>query len=374
MKNLNILIAIFFASFLIACQQKEIKNEINSNTSESLNIISQEQFTFNNMKIGSLKKQLFETSLACNGSLSAPTNGIAKISTPIPGIVKNIHFTIGDYVEKHELICEIESQELINLQQNYAESSVELMKAKADYERCKTLSKENIGANKDLISAESKYRASNAIYEGFKLKLELLNLNKTQVENGKFVPSLNITAPISGYITHHNLVLGKYVEPQQSLIEIIDTEQIQVQISLFEKDIHKIKIGQLLHFNAQNNPTQLYTARISSIGKSIDPKTKTITCFAKLDKKAKNKLFNGACINADIIINSKEANALPSQAIIKSGLNRYIFIVEKHENNKYYLRKEKIETGNESGGYTEILNSKTTNNILVKGGYNISAE
>lgn len=127
-------------------------------------------------------------------------------------------------------------------------------------------------------------------------------------------------------------------------------------------------------YNPLSNSEKIHTAHLSAIGKGIDPETKTILCLAKKKEETKRKLYNGSFIEAEITTNEKEAKALPSHAILKSGPYRYVFVIEKSDAQNYYLRKEKIKTGTESKGFTEITGSKNLVQVLTKGAYNISLD
>lgn len=374
MKKLNIIIYILLASSFFACKQKSISSNSIVNENEELIQISRKQFNSEKMEIGSITSHSFEDIISCNGSVTAPPNGIANISTPISGIVKSISFTSGNYVKKGQVLCQIESNELIVIQQDYAETSALLRSAKADYERNKALFNEKIGAEKDLFSSESKFKATKAKYESLKLKLQILHLNTNKIKEGKFESSLSISAPINGYITNYKLVLGQFMEQQQSLVEIIDPTQLQIKISVFEKDIHQLKLGQKLHFKTLSNPNESFLATMSSIGKGIDPQTKSILCLAKIEEEDKGKLYKGSFIEAQIITNKKNANALPNKAIVKSGSDHFIFVVDKNDQLNYYLRKEKINIGSQTEEFSEILNPQKITKVLINGVYNISAD
>ena len=374
MKSYILLAYILFTMCIFACQPKVPAFIPIENKSEQFIQISKQQFTSEKMKIGTLTTQCFEDVISCNGFISAPPNGIANISTPISGIVKSIHFTTGDYVRKGQVLCKIESNELISLQQDFAEISALIISFKADYERNKALFNEKIGAEKNLISSESIYKSAKAKCESLELKLKLLQLNTNKIKEGDFYSSLSLSAPINGFITNHHLILGEFAEQQNSLIEIVNTNLLQVQISVFEKDIHHLKTGQLLHFKSLSNPEKIHIAHLSAIGKGIDLKTKTIFCLAKIDENAKGKLYNGSFIEAEIITNRTDAKALPSHSILKSGPDRYVFVIEKNDEKNYYLRKEKIETGAETKGFTEITSPKNLAKVLTEGAYNLSID
>ena len=82
-------------------------------------------------------------------------------------------------------------------------------------------------------------------------------------------------------------------------------------------------------------------------------------------------LINQSYVEARIAVNQKQADALPSEAIVKSGKEYFIFVVEQSDSKGYSLRKQKVEIGKVSQGYTEIINAQSIAKVLVKGVYNL---
>jgi len=59
---------------------------------------------------------------------------------------------------------------------------------------------------------------------------------------------------------------------------------------------------------------------------------------------------------------------------LKAGKDYYVFVVEKSDNQAYFLRREKVEIGKVSDGFTEIIGNVDFTKVLVKGVYNIASQ
>jgi cobalt-zinc-cadmium efflux system membrane fusion protein len=99
--------------------------------------------------------------------------------------------------------------------------------------------------------------------------------------------------------------------------------------------------------------------------------SKTIVCLAKITEKKGMSLVNRSFVEARITVNQKEANALPSEAILKSGKDYFVYVVEKSDSQSYFLRRQKIEIGKTSNGFTEITGNPAIAKVLIKGVYNL---
>lgn len=356
------------------CGKSSKTNEDAKVETEQLVKITISQFQSDSMAIGTISTQTFEDEVRCNGYITAAANGIAQISTPIAGIVESINCSMGSYVKKGQTLCMITGNELMSMQQEFTETSARLKRLKSDYERSKSLYDEKIGAEKDFIAIESEYKAMKSKYLSLKLRLELLRLNVAKIEAGDLYASFSVISPINGYITKQNLVLGQYIEQQKLLVEIVDVNQLQIQLSVFEKDIARLKPGQTVNFSSPGEISFNNKATLVSISRAVNPDTKTVTCIASIQNSQQTSLINQSYVEALIAVNSREAKALPSEALIKSGKDYYVMLVEKSDNEAYYLRKQNVNIGRTSKGFTEITDKIDLTKVLVKGVYNLSAE
>jgi len=356
------------------CGKSSKNTEADKAESDERITVTVNQFKSDSMAIGSISTQTFEDEVRCNGYISAASNGIAQVGTPIAGIVESVNCSLGGFVKKGQLLCMISGNDLMALQQEFTETSARLRRLKSEYERSKSLYDEKIGAEKDFISAESEYKATKSKYLSLKLRLELLHLNVAKIEAGDLYASFSIISPINGYITKQNLVLGQFIEQQKLLVEIVDVSLLQIQLSVFEKDIAKLKPGQTVNFSSPGENSFYNKATLVSIGRAVDPDNKTVTCVATIKSSQQTNLINQSYIEALITVHSSEAVALPSEALIKSGKDYYVLLVEKSDNEVYYLRKQKVTIGRISKGYTEITDNIEQAKVLVKGVYNLSYE
>lgn len=372
--SIRYVLYILLLYFIAACSSSTSPDENESTIPDDLIQITKEQFVSDNMKIGEVSLRPFAETINCNGYIAAPPNGMAQISSLISGIVETIYCSVGDYIKKGQVLCRVSSTELIILQQDFAETSANLKRLKADWERSKSLYEENIGAEKDYKAIESEYQIIKAKYQSLKLRLELLDLNTSKIEAGELFSTFPIVAPINGFVTNQHIVLGQFVEPQKKIMEIVDVNQLQLQLSVFENDIQSIKIGQELEFKSMGDSGSVHFAYISSIGKTINSETKTINCIAKIRKEADLSFINNTYVEAKIFVDQVEANSLPSDAILKSNQQYYVLVLENSDEQNYYLKKVRVDIGKTSNGFTEIKNGSELAKVVIQGVYNLQVE
>ncbi len=360
---------VLIITILLSGSCKSYNNQVE--TKNEFIEITKAQFNSENMELGKPKQIIFSESIAFTGIITPAANGKAQVSLPIMGVVDKIYCSIGQHISKGQMLFEISGTDLIDLQKDFAESAATNKRLKSEYDRIYELYKENIGTQKELIFVESTYKTELARYMALKLKLDKIGLDIKQIENGSFYKSFSIVSPIQGFITSIDATIGQFIERQSVVAEIVDTDQFLLKISVFEKDINKLKMGQNILFYLMEDNMKMYRARLRNVGKTINSETKAIDCYAEYENPKLLNLVNNQFIKGQIVVDSFSADAVPAGAIVKVENEKYILNLEKETNKSYFFNKVKVSTGAENKEFVELKNSDGIHKLIVKGTYNI---
>ena len=63
-------------------------------------------------------------------------------------------------------------------------------------------------------------------HNGLRKKLQMMNINPSEVEKGNFTSNINIYAPIEGFISDVKVSNGAFVSSASELMEIVNTKEI----------------------------------------------------------------------------------------------------------------------------------------------------
>ncbi len=268
MKNVILILLIPTLIFTGSCHggggsEVSLTEESESNVSGEI-ILTREQFDASGMKVGAPSPMMFSNEISANGMLGSTLYGRAKINTLIPGRISDLNFSIGDPVEKGQVLFTLQSNEIIMLQQEYAEVVQQLVLLLSDYERLKSLSEEKIVAQKDFRKTESEYKTMQARAEGLKARLRMININPAGVEKGIILPELSVISPINGVVTRQDLVLGQFIEPQVTVMEVVDTRKLQLNIMVFESDLAGLVVGQTVKFHTPGQENRVFRSLLKS--------------------------------------------------------------------------------------------------------------
>lgn len=369
MKNLLIIFNVLTLIALVSCKY-EAKNEAHAD--ESLMKISKEQFDAENMKLGKIEKAVINEKIAFTGKIIPKINAIAKISIPVPGKILSVQIKDGQHVQANEILLKIGGSELIDLQQDFASSSAKIKQLKTSYDKEKQLFEENIKTETEYLLAESNYKVELANYSALKAKLQNIGLDIANIENGKYASQYCVKTPISGQISEIHIVNGQHINADSEILEVIDNSKIELQLSLFEKDLEKIQTGQNIRFWGIEKGASESAATINRIGGKLNPNSNTINCYASISGNSRTYAINQT-ISGEIIVSSDSVLALPQTAVFAVGRNHYVLIKNAEDESNYLFEKKKIDTGKSSDDYIEIL-EVAKEEILISGTYNIDIE
>lgn len=374
-------IAVFsIACTLFSCGDKNsepIDFEAESTTLKDDRIqVTLVQFEQSNMTLGSLEEKQFPTVVSVNGMIDVPPENRAVVNATMGGYIKTTPFLIGDKVRKGQSLLTIENPEFVTVQQQYMEVNEQLTYLKAEYDRQLTMKAENITSQKSYLKAESDYRTAVARHTGLDKQLRMLNISPANVREGKISSVVTIYSPISGSITKVNVTKGSYVSPATEILEIIDNEHIHLELSVFEKDIMKIKKGQNIDFKIPEASDKIFKAEVHLVGTSINA-NRTIRVHGHLEEDSKNNFLTGMFVDANIITATVSETALPETAIASVSGKSFVLLLDETTPEAYYFEQIEIPTGSQTSGYISILQTEKFNKtatFLTKGAFNLVGE
>ena len=324
------------------------------------------------LQLGNFEKKNLTTTLKINGKLSLPPQHQAQVSILIGGVVKNILVQEGEFVTAGKTLATIVNTEVIQLQQDYLENNANLNYLEKEYQRQKELRDDNINAGKTYQQAQRELQIAQAKKETLRSKLAQLGINVSKLTSKNIASSIAISAPISGYIQHINLSMGKYADANAVLFEIIDNRFLHLDLKVFEKDIHKIKIGQQLVFSDANDVSHTHPAKIYAINKAFEPNEQAVLVHAKINETTET-LLPGMYVEARVKIDNNNTTALPTEAIVNNGNDHFIFV----STGKNTFQQIKVNIGTTDLGFTEVkVIDKVPANakVVIKGAYYLLSE
>ncbi len=371
------IVVLLFIIAITSCGSKteEIKQEIQHEEEVNNVELTDEQAKIAGILLGKIEMKDLSGVIKVNGMLDVPPQNLVSISVPMGGFLKSTELLQGMKVKKGQVIAVLQNAEYIQLQQDYVDHKSQLEYLEAEYKRQEELAKENVNSQKILLQSKTQYQSMLAKVSGLKSKLSLLGINSNQIEGGNFQNTITLTAPISGYVTQVNVNIGMYVNPTDVMFKIVDTEHLHAELTVFEKDVPKLKIGQKVRFTLANETVERI-ATVYLIGREIG-EDRTVRIHCHLDKED-GELLPGMYLKAYVEAGTQSVTALPDNAILVfEGVN-YIFVnVPSDEKGMQHFKMIQVTKGVSESGYTEVQLPKdinTESSIVINGAFDILAK
>ena len=335
-----------------------------------------DQIKLANIEMGAIELRSMSGTLKVNGTVSVAPQNLATVSMPMGGFVKSTNLMPGNAVRKGQTLAIIENQEFIDIQQNYLEAKNRCELAKTEYDRQKELFKSDVSSQKNMQQVTSNYNSLKVQVKALEQKLSLVGINPFKLNEDNISRSVALVSPITGYVKAVNVSIGKSVSASDVLFEIVNSDKLFLELTLFEKDADKVSNGEKIRFYI-NNETEQHEAVVYQTGKSIN-NDKTYKVYANVVGHCKNML-PGMYVNAHIQAKSGQATSVPSASIVSFDDKDYIFVFEKNkvESGKPFTeyRMIQIQKGVSDEGFTEIVLPEGFNfkeaKVVVKGAYNL---
>ncbi|HSH50438.1 MAG TPA: efflux RND transporter periplasmic adaptor subunit [Bacteroidales bacterium] len=363
------LVIFILAGLLSACANRgedESTENLNipSETKEGIEL-SAEQKERAGIETAKIEQQTIADVVFCTGKLSALPQNKANVSPVIGGFIQKINYHPGEKVKQGMVLAKLQHSNFFDLQQQYVETKARKDYYSEEYKRQGELTVENAASMKSLQQAKADFYSSEAKYKSLKAQLKMLGVDVAQIEQGDFVPSFAVTAPVSGIITSIHGNTGMYIDPGTSIFEIVNDKQLYLVLSVLEKDLNKITFGQKITFQPLNSD-KIFETKVNRIGNKINAKERMVPIFATIDNTGQ-QLKTGMFIEAQILTDEKKIYALPEEAIFENKEETMVFV----EKNNQYL-KILVHTGLTKDGWREIIDPDPQllgQPVVIKGGY-----
>ena len=339
-----------------------------------------------------VQQTAIEGSLSATGKILVTENGTASIGPVHEGRIVNLYAGQGSVVRKGQKLADLESADIDEAEADYLKaladyenarrtSAAEVKFAQATYDRTKLLFEREITPRKNLQQAEhdlevarsneiSAVSSAKVTVANARRHLLILGLNDSRINaiarNQNLGSSVfSLISPISGIVVERNATVGATVGSDATLFKIIDVSRVWIDANVFEKDLARVRNGQIVNVTVPAFPGSTFSGRIILISSIVDPETRTVKVRTEVsngDGRLKPDMF----ANVEIVTAAKRtAISVPLAAVLDDGGRSVVFVAEGNG----YKTKE-VTLGLKSDDRVEILEGLVEGDkVVVKGNY-----
>jgi HlyD family secretion protein len=213
-------------------------------------------------RTGKVERGDLQVAVTATGTLSADTT--VAVGTQVSGIITKIYVDFNSVVRKGQKIAVLDTTFLAasveDAKSSLMRAQVQSRLTKRNYERNKTLYEEKVISQADYDQSLSDYETAQANERSVKTALDRAIINLRYA---------TIVAPVSGVVISRNVDIGQTVAASFSTPTLFsianDLTRMQLQASIDEADIGKIKVGQEVTFRVDAYMDQMFSGTVRQV-------------------------------------------------------------------------------------------------------------
>lgn len=265
-----------------------------------------------------IKKDTIIQYVEASGTIK-PVNTI-QVGTQVSGTVARIYVDYNSVVKKGDLLAELDPSlfqanvdqseaKLRNAKAAYNKAQSTLAYKKNNYQRYKNLYQKNYVSRDDVELAQANYLQAKAEVDAARAEVSAasasLNNNLTNLGYSK------ITSPVDGTVISREVDVGQTVAASfntPTLFEVAkDLTKMQIETSVSEADIGKIKVGQDANYTLDGYQDRVFKGKVTQVrlASTTTNNVVTYTVIISVDN-SEGLVIPGMSANVSIIVG--EAN------------------------------------------------------------------
>jgi cobalt-zinc-cadmium efflux system membrane fusion protein len=298
---------------------------------------------------GSLEARKVRSSVTVNGIVDVPPQNLVSVSFPLGGYLRHTKLMPGMPVRKGEVIAEMEDPSIVQLQQDYLVTAARLEYLDRELARQRTLNAEKVSADKTLEQVAAEHGSQRVTRAALAERLRMIGIAPESLRPDAISRMVRLRSPINGFVSKVNVNTGKYVQPQDVLFELIDPDDIHAALSIFEKDLGRVAIGQSVTVTFVDEPDNPYAAEVILLNHNVDD-DRTATAHCHFHSRPA-KLLPGMFLNARIHVRDTEVKAVPEAAVVRYAGREFVFVASAERS----YDMVPVRTGTRDAGQVELL-------------------
>lgn len=297
------------------------------------------------------RKSLSEPIIA-SGVLSSKSE--MKLAFKTGGMIRRVYVQEGQFVKEGQLLAELDLSE-IDAQVRQAKLGLE--KSERDLERVKKLYADEAATLTNVQDATT----------GF-------DVAKQSVQVAEFNQKLSrIYAPTSGRILRKISEQGELITPFAPAFILGTGENAYIMnVGLADRDVVKVKIGDVASVYLDAYPNEIFQARITQIAQTVNPATGTFEAELQIQPNGK-KLISGFVAKAEISTGKGASTlAVPIEAVVEADKNT-AFVYAYNTTNQS-VSKIPVNIGSIFGNSVAVISGISEGTQIVTKGANFLSD
>lgn len=318
------------------------------------------------LKVAPIQQRVVEETVDVDGIVEIPPVGRTFASAQLSGNIARIVVDVGQPVEANQLLGEVVSLELHNLQLDLLEQHLKLQSLELQYRDLKPSS--SISPRR-VLEVESERNGTRNRRDNIRRRLEVLGLSDDQItgvlERKRLVNAVPIRAPARGVVVHFDKVIGEHVKAGEPLFEVHDLSRPLVQAFLSERDLSKLRFNQPARVRFVSAPGEVHTGKTVRSSEVVGAEAQSLSAWVALDSPPPEPLRHQQLARVTLTVEQPPpVLALPKAAVLHNGIRAFVF-VQKDDGT---FDRRAVETGRSDDRFVEIRRGLSAGERVAIGG------
>jgi multidrug efflux pump subunit AcrA (membrane-fusion protein) len=329
---------------------------------------------------------------------------VPKVNGEVIALLK----TRGQYVEKGDILFQIDSKDALSAKQRNelsltsAQQSLQkakddqansqrdladavnkaktaLQNAQEDYNKIRNqfdagqvtqhdvdMSKQQLdNAQMNMESTQNKLSAMNNTNSIASIESQAKSAGLAVQDSNRSLENYSVKAPASGFLTDFTVTVGQTVTNNSKIGQVQQVDPIKIKTELSETGYALVKNKKELTYSSPDSPNLKGTAKISYLAPVMSAQTKSYTLELEVPN-SDHLIEPGSRIMVQLTTEKEQlVVAIPTLSIIHDGSNSYVFVKQGDQ----YQRRQ-VKLGRINGSIQEVLEGVSVDDQLVVTGQN----
>jgi RND family efflux transporter MFP subunit len=244
------------------------------------------------------------------------------IASEVEGIVKTFPAKEGMYVRKGDVLAEFNTR-TIEIALDQAKAGKREAEARYDMARKNLARFEEL--EKKGVASVQQYQDALTEKEAWGARIGQL---QAQIDSNEYnLAKSRITAPFSRYVIEEHTEVGQWIEKGGPVVEMIDTETIDINIDMPERYVSKVKEGESVSVDFDALPGMKLGGMITSVVPQAESQTRTFPVKVTVDNK-EGLIKSGMVSRVSFPIGDPSTVKLvPKDAIVSQNNAQFVYVV-----------------------------------------------
>jgi RND family efflux transporter MFP subunit len=290
----------------------------------------------------------------------------ADVGSKTLGVLDAVFVDRGDRVKRGQLLALVRPSDLPDqlaaARGSLAQAEASLALAQANYDRARALAPSGVVSQQELTSSSAALATAQAAQAAAQAQVSALAVR---------LGELRIESPMDGVVAARKLDPGAMVGllSGATIATIADVSILRAYITVTEKEIPKVHLGQDAHVELDALPGRSFAAKVVRIAPEVDPATRTIDADVQL-KNDRGELYPGMFGHGAIVVAvHPHVAVVPVQAVQMTEGKAYAYVLAGDR-----VQRRAVDTGVDGGAWLEVLAGLAEGDEVVTAGIDVLSD